>query len=97
MAVFEGQSQVSAIDIGDKMAAYFVGVKRGQRFAHHTWSKVGPADANVHHIGNGFAGIAHPAALIHRIHQDTHFMLLRANGGNHILSIDQHRIVMLLA
>ena len=53
--------------------------KRLQRYAGHAWPEVGPADAQVHHIGDGRIGAHLLGVGQHRIQRGVHFGRIRVS------------------
>ena len=99
----EGFGHVSAVDIGNKIdfgrifaVSGFVCI-RLQRFGDHHRTKIGTADADVHHITDFLARKSKPLARTNQMRERFHVFENSANFWHHVLAIDANRIISLIA
>ena len=62
---------------------------RPESLNDHAGTEIGPADADVDHVGDGFAGAAFPASRTHRLGEAAHHAEHPVHVRHHVVPVEQ--------
>ena len=88
--------QMGTIDVGNKVRRDLVAI-RSQGTRHQHRPQIGATNANIHHVGNGFAGVTTPFTATHPINKAAHLRQHGIHFRHHIHAINQHRGIRAIA
>ena len=87
---------MGAVDVGNKMHIQVVFV-RAQRLGRHIRAEIRTADTDVHHVGNGLAGVTFPVTANHAVAELFHFGQHRVHFRHYVFAVHDNRAVAAVA
>ena len=66
--------KIGTVDIGNKAESQVALGVVAQGLVGHHWAQIGPADADIDHIADRFAGIAFPVSAAHAVREVSHLV-----------------------
>ena len=81
-------AEIGTVDIGDEAKNHRPVGERAQRAIGHFRSQIGPADADIHHVADTFAGMADEGAAAQARRESGHRVEHLVDSRHHIGAVD---------